>query len=304
MNSVCNNFGKLVLWILFVGFGGCIAAQEPVISAQPRDRLNSESTSEKVEPYTFIYGPVDKVKHEVSFTQSIKVFGIVHRRTYEMPTDISRLESFKRYRNELIEQGGQLLYECDGKDCGRATIWGSEVFKERELSTIDRKQSYLAGSMDVDGDKRLISVYVVERANHRVFAHIVEVIPDAPVEFGKNLNVDTSLARYGFVHIEDVIPKIEGELTAADTDEIRRIAREQLTEFVDESIYVVCHLAGTLSTDELVENSQQCAESVAKIIQKELDIEVFAFGSGPFSPVNGIATSRIELVIPNLLQLD
>lgn len=301
-------FSKIKVWF----FGGvtllcatsCITAQELIISEQPRYRLNTESVSEQVEPYTFIYGPVDKVKHEVSFTRSVKLFGKIHRRTYETPTDIGRIEAFGRYRSELLDKGGEILFECEGRDCGRATIWGNEVFKERELSTIDKKQSFLAGTVKVNGAQKLISVYVVERANHRVFAHIVEVSPESNIEFGTNSNVDSKLARDGIVLIEGVKPDQDGKLSNEGIVELRRIAREQLTAFEDESIYLVCHLAGSSSSEELVSKSQECAETIALLLTEEAGFEVFAFGVGPFAPLEGVAESRIELIIPKLLPLD
>lgn len=301
-------FSKIIVWF----FGGvtllcatsCITAQELIISEQPRYRLNTESISEQVEPYTFIYGPVDKVKHEVSFTRSVKLFGKIHRRTYETPTDIGRIEAFGRYRSELLDKGGELLFECEGRDCGRATIWGNEIFKERELSTIDKKQSFLAGTVKVDGAQKLISVYVVERANHRVFAHIVEVSPESNIEFGTNSNIDSKLARDGIVLIEGIIPDRDGKLSNEGIVELRRIAREQLTAFADESIYVVCHLEGSLSSEELISKSQECAETISVLLTEEAGFEVFAFGVGPFAPLNGVAQSRIELIIPKLLPLD
>jgi len=282
----------------------CITAKELILSEQPRYRLNTESTSEQVEPYTFIYGPVDKVKHEVSFTRSVKLFGKIHRRTYETPTDIGRNEAFGRYRSALLDKGGEILFECEGRDCGRATIWGNEIFKERELSTIDKKQSFLAGTVQVDGAQKLISVYVVERANHRVFAHIVEVAPESNIEFATNTNIDGKLARDGIVHIEGVIPDQDGKLSNESIVELRRIAREQLTAFTDESIYVVCHLAGSLSSEELVANSQECAETISALLAEEAGFEILAFGVGPFAPLDGVAQSRIELIIPKLLPLD
>lgn len=283
---------------------GCISAQESIISEQPRYRLNTESISEQVEPYIFIYGPVDKVKHEVSFTQSVKLFGKIHRRTYETPTDIGRVDAFERYRSEFLDKGGEILFECEGRDCGRATIWGNEIFKERELSTIDKKQSFLAGAVKVDGAQKLISVYVVERANRRVFAHIVEVSPESTIEFGTNSNIDSKLARDGIVLIEGIVPDRDGKLSNEEIVELRRIAREQLTAFADESIYVVCHLEGSLSSEELVSKSQECAETISVLLTEEAGFEVFAFGVGPFAPLNGVAQSRIELIIPKLLPLD
>lgn len=269
----------------------------------PRSTIEIESMSEQVTPVQFIFGPVDKVKREVSFKRAVKVFGQVANQIHAMPSDASRHDAADWYRERFLELGGELLFDCEEKDCGRATIWVNEIFEERVLSTFDSKQSYLAGYRSVNGKLRLMSFYFAERRNQRVFVNVTEIIPDGEVDLGINEDVGERLSRDGIVTLDDIVPDRNGTFTRESLDELNLIAQNQLQVFDDETIYVVCHIVGTLETAELIENSRKCAETIVAVMREATpDLNFVAFGVGPLSPKSVVAESRVSLVIPELLR--
>ena len=251
--------------------------------------------------YDFIYASVDKIKRDVSFESSVRFSGSGQKITYEMPRGVSREDALRWYKNQLDRLGGTMLFSCDGPDCGRATIWASQIFRIRSLSAPDRQQSYAAYVLGEGLDQTLVALYVVERGNKRVNAHIEEVKPSAPVTFDENQGFADSLNATGIAVIRNVTPKRDGSIDADAKKVISAIAK-QMSNLITRDIYVVCHLHASGAADPLIEASGRCAEEVAGQLAAESTIEPKAMGVGPLLPVEGRKLSRVEVVVPSLMR--
>lgn len=251
--------------------------------------------------YDFIYASVDKIKRDVSFESSVRFSGTGKKITYEMPRGVSREDALGWYTSQLDRLGGTMLFTCEGPDCGRATIWASQIFRVRSLSAPDRQQSYAAYVLGEASDQTLVAVYVVERGNKRVNAHIEEVKPSAPVTFDENQGFADSLNATGVAVIRNVTPKRDGSIDEEAKQVISAIAKK-MSNLVSRDIYVVCHMHASGSTDPLIEASGRCAEEVAGQLAAESSLEPKAMGVGPLLPVEGRKLSRVEVVVPSLLR--
>ncbi|MCY3857902.1 MAG: DUF4892 domain-containing protein [Gammaproteobacteria bacterium] len=251
--------------------------------------------------YDFIYASVDKIKREVSFESSVRFTGSGQKITYEMPRGVSREDALRWHTSQLDRLGGTMLFSCDGPDCGRATIWASQIFRIRSLSAPDRQQSYAAYVLGDDADQTLVALYVVERGNKRVNAHIEVVEPNAPVTFDQNRGFADSLSATGIAVIRNVTPGRDGSIDADAKAVIGDIA-EQLSSLLASDIYVVCHLHAPGSAQPLIEASGRCAEEVAGLLAEQSSFEPKAIGVGPLIPVEGRKLSRVEVVVPSLMR--
>lgn len=251
--------------------------------------------------YDFIYASVDKIKRDVSFESSVRFAGSGQKITYEMPRGVSREDALRWYTTQLDRLGGTMLFSCEGPDCGRATIWASQIFRVRSLSAPDRQQSYAAYVLGEGSNQTLIALYVVERGNKRVNAHIEEVKPSGPVTFDENRGFADSLNATGIAVIRNVTPKRDGSIDADAKKVISAIAK-QMSNLITRDIYVVCHLHASGSADPLIEASGRCAEEVAGQLAAESSIEPKAIGVGPLLPVVGRKLSRVEVVVPSLMR--
>ncbi|MCY3884928.1 MAG: DUF4892 domain-containing protein [Gammaproteobacteria bacterium] len=287
------------LVMLFTAEG--LLAEGLLLEAAPRSSVVGTYSSEVVGPYDFIVAPVDRIRRDVSYERVIRVDGRVQYETYEISGDMSRNDAMDWYRKALTSAGGDVVFECEGRDCGRASIWGSSIFRQRVLSAVDSKQQYLAGALATENQTELFSIYVVERGNRRVYAHVVQVSVDGEVDLGTNQDFAETLARHGQISVEGVVPDRNGILSQKALDELKRLAND-LKSFT-EDIYVVCHVYGSRSPDLLLEQSKSCAESAAEAMGYDTGIEVIPFGAGPLAPLQGgIPQSRVEVVIPALLR--
>ena len=251
--------------------------------------------------YDFIYAPVDKIKRDVSFESSVRFTGSGQKITYEVPRGVSREDAFEWYSKQLDRLGASMLFTCEGPDCGRATIWASQVFRIRELSAPDRQQSYGAYVMGEGANQQLFAVYVVERGNKRVIAHIEEIKPSEPVTFDENQGFADQLTASGVAVIRNVTPAADGSINDDGESVISAIAK-QMSSVVSRDVYVVCHVHASGSADPLIEASQNCANSVASQIADETSLEPKGVGVGPLLPVEGRKLSRVEIVVPSLMR--
>ena len=251
--------------------------------------------------YDFIYASVDKIKRDVSFESSVRFTGSGQKITYEMPRGVSREDAMRWHTSQLDRLGGTMLFSCDGPDCGRATIWASQIFRIRSLSAPDRQQSYTAYVLGDESDQTLVALYVVERGNKRVNAHIEVVKPNAPVTFDENTGFADTLNATGIAVIRNVTPGRDGSINADAKLVISDIAK-QLSNLISRDVYVVCHMHASGSADPLIEASGRCAEEVAGLIAEDSSLEPKAMGVGPLIPVDGRKLSRVEVVVPSLMR--
>ena len=285
------------LWM----FGAGLLVAEQVLPAHPRAELEVNTQSDDDAPIDFILSSAQRIRNEITYEHAVKVFGPVSSNTYRMPQDLKRSETTDWFKQQITSLGGEIEFECEQRDCGRATIWASDIFKERVLSASDVNQNYLAVALNKDDVQHLAMIYVVERSNRRVYAHVVEIVPNERVEFGTPVDVSSELLRHGTVRLSNVVPDSEGLLSSEELEELRELAQTELQEFADEEIYVVCHVNGPHATEVLLEHSQDCAAQIVEIFE-EVGLNVVSFGTGPLSPIEQNPTSRIELVIPRLLR--
>ena len=276
---------------------GQVTALTPYAKATLLDASDSESSIS----YDFITGPADKIKRDVIIENSLRVSGRVLKSTYELPAGVKRTEVFSHYQELLRQIEAQHLFVCDGRDCGRSTIWASEIFQRRDLSAPTRTQEYSASVLMQDGQQTLFAVYVVARGNLRVMAHIEQVVVDEPVTFDNNQTLRDELLRRGSVMLKDIKPSLSGALTATDLEEIVAIV-EDLSLLDTQQIYVVCHLHGSRATQALLDASTKCAESVVEVIVENTTNQAFAFGTGPLIPHETRPLTRVELVVPALVR--
>ena len=270
------------------------------IERYPRSWIvEHEEVAESV-PYRFVTAPVDKIR-QVLRIEGVRVAGPVQRVTYRIPEGEALDDIAAHYRDILAAGGSGVVFECEGPDCGRSTIWAHDVFGVPILVAPNRTQHFLAAPMTIDGIAKLVSVYAVQRGNRRLYAHVEVVAPEEEVVFDTNRTLAETLARTGFAVIDGVVPDEVGALGAEDIAQIEAVAAT-LGPFSRETIHVVCHLYGSEPVDELRRSSERCAATVAEVLERVGGVAARAHGLGPLRPQQALAKARVELVLPYRLR--
>ncbi len=243
-------------------------------------------------PREYALGRVDKTRRNVRVEHEVRAAAGREWATYEMPAGTQPDEVIEHYLSVLDTEA---LFSCRGRDCGRSNLWANEIFKRAILYGPDANQFYFAG----EKDGALIALYVIERGNKRVYAHLEVLRPEQHVAVERNAELLDRLAGDGMALVEGVVPDRLGNLNEADIELLGSLA-DGMDVFTGQTIYVVCHVYGPEAGSRLIEHSQVCAESARGAMNRDGGPELVPFGAGPLLPRVG-AGARIELVLPHRL---
>lgn len=243
-------------------------------------------------PREFALGRVDKTRRNLRVEHEVRAAATREWATYEMPPGTQLEDVIEHYESVLDTEP---LFSCRGRDCGRSNLWANEVFKRASLYGPDANQFYFAG----EKAGALIALYVIERGNKRIYAHLEVLRPERQVAVQRNAQTLDRLAGEGMVVVEGVTPDRLGNLDAEDKAILEALA-EGLKVFSAQTVYIICHLYGPESGTILIERSQACAESARVLLAREDGPELVPFGAGPLLPRVGKG-ARLELVLPHRL---
>ena len=267
------------------------AADPPALERFPGSWIVAYSPPASLRSYEFVTGRVDRSGRTVRVDDSLRLSAEVVRVTYRALDGTRFDEVVAHYRDQIVGGGADVAFTCQARDCGRSTSWANSVFGVKELVAPDSSQFYLAAR----SGRTLMAVYVVQRGNRRVYAHIDWGTADAAPTPGVETGIVGQLRQHGFAVVTDVEPAPDGSLDAADLGAVDAVA-EQIAALEDRPLYVVCHLdAG--ATEASMAGSAACAETVVERL-RTAGITAFGFGGGPLLPRAGVPTNRVELVMP------
>ncbi len=266
----------------------------------PRAWIVAFERDEEFAPREFVISAVEKIRRELRIEHKLRVEATKLGITYQMPAGTPLAEVIGHYQQAL---GPQALFSCRGRDCGRSNGWANQVFGQAVLYGPEANQFYIAA----DRGAGLVAVYVIERGNKRIYAHVEALQPRRAVDAIQNTNLVADLAGKGYAVIAGVRPRTDGTIPSAGLAVLAALA-PRLASFERLKLYVVCHLYGSDAGDALLERSAACAEEACTQLQVELrgqaGPELAPFGAGPLLPRADGAVPRVELVLPHRQQRD
>ena len=271
------------------------AADPPGIERFPGSWIVAYTPPATLRSYEFVTGRVDRSGRTARVDDSLRLAAEVVRVTYRAPNETRFDDVVQHYRDQILGRGADVAFTCEARDCGRSTSWANSVFGIKELVAPDSSQFYLAAR----SGRTLMAVYVVQRGNRRVYAHLDVGTADAVPVVAGEAGVVGQLRQQGFAVVTDVDPAPDGSLDAADLVAVDAVA-EAIAALDGGTLYVVCHLdAG--ATEASMARSAACAETVVERL-RTAGITAFGFGGGPLLPRAGVPANRVELVMPRASQ--
>jgi hypothetical protein len=130
-----------------------------------------KQTAQTVRNYRFPLGAVVKINLDVRIDKERQLSGQLTRTTWEMPKSFDPNELLERFRDQVIFQKGDILFECEGRDCGTSNIWANDLFNNADLYGRDDYQRYFAAKLD----DQYLAAYAVRRGNRRVYLHLDQI---------------------------------------------------------------------------------------------------------------------------------
>ncbi len=269
------------------------------------------SLAEEVTRYDFVLGAVERSGGAMRAKRSVRLAGQVDRLTFEIPDGISPDEVVEHYRAQLAGQDYRVLFECRARDCGKSTVWANSVFGRATLYGPDRNQRYLAARRQLDADReRLVAIYVIQRGNRKVYAHLEIVSPSGSSGLEGPSDIIAVLERDGFVVLDGVRPDVRGQFSAAASEALRTIGEQLAAYPPDDPYVVVCHLYGSGTLESALASSERCAERARAALDPDGTLGLKVFGAGAYAPRSAPRSApgsgrrtaersaRVELVAP------
>jgi len=113
--------------------------------------------------------------------------------TYELPATHTADEVFTAAREALQNQDAQLLYWCQGRECGSSSLWANSVFGNSTLYGSDNQQAYALLRLAEPRHDSLVAIYSITRGNRRAYLHAELLTADQPL--AKVLPTPATLSR-------------------------------------------------------------------------------------------------------------
>jgi phenylpyruvate tautomerase PptA (4-oxalocrotonate tautomerase family) len=130
-----------------------------------------QQITQTVRDYRFALGAVVKINRDVRIDKEQQLSGELTRTTWEMPKSFDPDELLIEFRDQVVRQKGEILFECAGRDCGPSNIWANDLFNNADLLGRDDYQRYFAAKLD----DQYLAAYAVRRGNRRVYLHLDQI---------------------------------------------------------------------------------------------------------------------------------
>ncbi len=286
-----------IITLLLLGAFASAHADPLAFPPYPRAEVVERAEDVAAREYTFAMAPVEKIRRELKIENVVKVLAKRRSVTHLLPDGTSLEAAIGHY--DALLASANVRFRCRGRDCGGSSQWANQIFGVSLLYGPDANQFYLAGEQAGE----LVSVYVVQRGNRRIYAHLVVLTPDEAVAVTPNQRLVQALTGTGHVVVRGIVPARNGELSTADLRRLSDIGAA-LQPVRNNAIYVVCHLYAPGDIDALLARAQTCAETAALALAERTDAKFLPFAAGPMLPREAENHSRIELVLPHRQERD
>lgn len=151
--------------------------------------FKEEAEQERVYPQ----GTVRRISGRLRYEREVLVQGALTAVTYELPRTHSATEVFTQAREALQDKDAQLLYWCQGRECGSSSLWANSVFGNSTLYGSDDQQAYALLRLAEPNENSLVALYSITRGNRRAYLHAELLAADQPL--AKVLPTPATLSR-------------------------------------------------------------------------------------------------------------
>lgn len=177
---------RLVLVLAVGGVGSALAADLPgsrdleVLPRFPASQIvdfREVAQAERIYPQ----GSIRRISGRLRYEREILAQGSYRAVTYELPRTHTAEQAFNAAREVLLERGSELLYWCQGRECGASSLWANAVFGNATLYGSDEQQAYALLRLSGAEGESLLSLYSITRGNRRAYLHVEQLKAASPL---------------------------------------------------------------------------------------------------------------------------
>ena len=167
---------------MFCCLSGGVALAADVVGSQDLEVLprfaraeiiefSQNSGQERVLPT----GPLSRISGKLRIEPQVRAEGQLTALTYALPAGHTALDVFNAARNQVQASGAELLYWCQGRDCGSSSLWANSVFANAQLYGSDDQQAYALLRLAAPQQDSLLVLYAITRGNRRAYLHVEQL---------------------------------------------------------------------------------------------------------------------------------
>lgn len=150
----------------------------PLQQLQPADSQPLAEQAPGPAERLYPLGPPRRIGGTLRMDARLQVRGELASFTWELPTDRSAADTFKATRLALRGKGNQVLFWCEGRECGESNLWANDILTNTRLLGSDDQQAFLLMRQEAGQHDTLVAVYCVMRGNRRVALHVERLAPE------------------------------------------------------------------------------------------------------------------------------
>jgi len=174
-------------WIAGLTLLGCVASAADLPGSTDLEGLTrfpqaqivgfkQDSDVERIYPLDSIR----RISGKLRMSDQVNATGDLLAITYQLPDHHSGIEAFSQAREQLVEQGAQLLYWCEGRACGSSSLWANQIFQRSMLYGPEAQQAFLLARVPAEADD-LVALYGITRGNGRPYLQVERLQSATPL---------------------------------------------------------------------------------------------------------------------------
>ncbi len=280
-----------VIFCAFLLAGAAVAspsAVQEMLPRYPRADLAAFSDSKEVSQHEVILGVLKNNAGDVRAEASIFVTGRRIASTWYIP-DEERTDVVAAFYRERLAKLGEVLFDCQGRDCGPSNHWANQIFGRAILFGPEQYQHYFLTRISDADATYFVGTYVSLRATRKLYVHTDVIIAE-----GEDLSTGASIVKalkdngWFAIEVGDETRMAPAVAEAMMLEPLFRLAvvghtRKQRGESVERSI---------------VRSETQARRFVDQLVGLGTNqTRIISHGAGPLLPRDRDRVDRIELVL-------
>ena len=287
-----SGYFSLILTIVSgLGWSNAVIALELDIASE----VVEVSQAGPVERHKIFLSRLKKISNSLSRDEYQMVQGVLQGQTYKADDDAT-LEEVMASLDRAVDEGYERLFECVDRGCGSSNEWANAVFGQPKLYGPESTQFYWVGKAVQSQTYWL--VYGSKRSNKAVHYRVESVVSAAP---SLKSRLFAAFSELGYLRLawSDVVGS-EVELAEAldlwcGQQRIGGVAQDkarQIALAVTGGDVNLTPSAGVDATERLA------SELLTTLAAKPgLGCQMSAFGLGRLSPIEGLPSERLDLIL-------
>ena len=126
-------------------------------------------------------GTIRRISGRLRYEREVLAEGDLTAITYQLPATHSATDVFTEAREALQKQDAQLLYWCQGRECGSSSLWANSVFGNSTLYGSDDQQAYARLRLAEPRHDSVVALYSITRGNRRAYLQVEQLDASAPL---------------------------------------------------------------------------------------------------------------------------